>query len=269
MKKHFYLFRTGLCALAVGLLAGCSSEEDGPQIADGRGAVKLSISADAGFETTTKAVDESTYLEDYPISDYTVRILKGTVVVNEWKYSEVPEGLIELDPGSYQIIAFDGEEYNVDASTREGIYMYGETAAFNINNDQVETQTVNCTPGCGKLIVKFGEEMADYFSDYSVMFKTKAVGDGFLAWTKTDTDPLYVKLDKGGEDVTATFSIRKNSGEEVQVEALTKSMNWGNSWTINVNPLVQSTSGEVGLTITIKDDTNDIPLDITIPADWL
>ena len=29
MKKHFYLLKTCLCALAVGVLAGCSAEVDG------------------------------------------------------------------------------------------------------------------------------------------------------------------------------------------------------------------------------------------------
>lgn len=268
MKKHFYLLKTCLCALAVGVLAGCSAEVDNLQLADGMGAVKLSLNADTGFETTTKAVDESSYMETHPLSDYTVQILKGTDVVNEWKYSEIPEGLIELDAGAYQIIAFDGEEYNKNASTQEGIYMYGETAVFNIDNDQVEPVSVNCKPGCGKLIVKFGEDMATYFSDYSVSFKTKAAGaGGSITWAKDNTDPYYVKLDKAGEDVTASFSITKSDGSSVSVDALTRTMKWGNSWTITVNPSVES--GKVGITITINPGTNDETIDIEIPSDWL
>ena len=38
-------------------------------------------------------------------------------------------------------------------------------------------------------MVKFGEKMAEHFSDYAVHFTTKAAGDGGqFIWLKTDTD---------------------------------------------------------------------------------
>ena len=110
--------------------------------------------------------------------------------------------------------------------------------------------------------------MATYFSDYSVSFKTKAAGaGGSITWAKDNTDPYYVKLDKAGEDVTASFSITKSDGASVSVNALTRTMKWGNSWTITVNPSVES--GKVGITITINTDTNDETINIDIPSDWL
>ena len=209
MRQLMNLWKGMASAVAGGLLlCACSAEEDAPLAADGKGFVKIGLSADTGFSTQTKAVDENSYLENHPISDYTVQILKGGTLVTgmEWKYSEIPDGLIELSNGTYTIVAFDGEEYNEDASTRSGIYMYGETD-FDVESNQVAEQTVRCTPACGKLIVNFDEKMADYFNDYSIHFNTKAAGEGgFLAWKKTDTEPLYVKLEKGGETVTASPS---------------------------------------------------------------
>ena len=100
MKKHFYLLKTCLCALAVGVLAGCSAEVDNLQLADGMGAVKLSLNADTGFETTTKAVDESSYRNT---DLYTVQILQGTTVVGNYTGATIPDELIELTNGSYTV----------------------------------------------------------------------------------------------------------------------------------------------------------------------
>ena len=108
------------------MLSACSSEEGGSQAMGGKGAVILDLAAETVFDTKTKAVDESTYLTDRPLADYKVKILdaQGHVVSGcEWKYSERPTGLIELSNGSYTVVASDGEEFNVNASTRNGIYM--------------------------------------------------------------------------------------------------------------------------------------------------
>lgn len=273
MRQLMNLWKGMASAVAGGLLlCACSAEEDAPLAADGKGFVKIGLSADTAFGAATKAVDEENYVTRHPVSEYTVQILKdGTLVSGmEWKYSDIPDGLIELGNGTYQIVAFDGEEYNEDASTRSGIYMYGETD-FKVESNQVAEQTVRCTPACGKLIVNFDEKMADYFNDYSIQFKTKAAGEGgSLGWTKKDTEPLYVKLEKGGETVTASFSITKKDGSPANVNALTKTMKWGNSWTINVSPNPTSSSGNLGITITImEDDLEPIEVPIEIPSDWL
>lgn len=261
-----------LLSVAGLLLSACSSDEALHTI-EGKGSVKLSLSADVGFGAKTKtAVDEGTYLTTHPVSDYTVRILndKGTVVPGcEWKYSEVPAGLIELNNGSYKIEAYDGEEYNQSASTRSGIYMYGSTP-LTVNSDQVAEKNLTCTPACGKLVVSFGEKMAEYFSDYAVHFSTKAAGvGGQLIWPKDETDPLYVKLDEAGETVKATFQIFKKDGKKTEIDPLTREMKRGTMWTITVNPKVETTTGKVGITISFDDSTNDKPIDIEIPSDWL
>lgn len=180
MRKLRTLLVKMVCALAGGLmLSACSSEEGGSQAMGGKGAVILDLAAETVFDTKTKAVDESTYLTDRPLADYKVKILdaQGHVVSGcEWKYSERPTGLIELSNGSYTVVASDGEEFNVNASTRNGIYMYG-SSRFDVNSDKVAAVNVACKPACGKLVVKFGDTMATYFSDYAVHFSTQAAGE--------------------------------------------------------------------------------------------
>lgn len=274
MRKLRTLLVKMVCALAGGLmLSACSSEEGGSQAMGGKGAVILDLAAETVFDTKTKAVDESTYLTDRPLADYKVKILdaQGHVVSGcEWKYSERPTGLIELSNGSYTVVASDGEEFNVNASTRNGIYMYG-SSRFDVNSDKVAAVNVACKPACGKLVVKFGDTMATYFSDYAVHFSTQAAGEnGPIIWPKGDTDPLYVKLAEAGENVTATFQFTKKAdGTKAEVNALTREMKWGSMWTITVNPKVEDTTGKVGITITFDDSTNDKPIDIEIPSDWL
>ena len=54
------------------------------------------------------------------------------------------------------------------------------------------------------------------------------------------------------------------------MNALTKTMKWGNSWTINVSPNPTSSSGNLGITITIvTDDLKEEEVPIEIPSEWL
>lgn len=272
-KKNFTSWGMAILFGCCLMFSGCSSEEEAALNSEGKGAVQFSLDAKMGFEAKTKAaVNEETYLTTRPLENYKVQILnsKGDVVPGcDWIYKDVPKELIELKSGSYKIVAFDGEDFNKTASTRDGIYMYGETD-LTINSDQVAKKSVACAPACGKLVVIFGKDMEKYFTDYSVQFKTKAAGEGgSLTWAKTDADPLYVKIDKAGENVTASFTITTKDGKKPEVKALTALMRWGSMWTITLNPKVEDTTGKVGITITFDDKTNDKPLDIEIPSDWL
>lgn len=272
MRKLKVLSGGLLCTLlgiGMTMMTSCQAE-DSREGGEGKGAVQLNLTATTGFELTTRAVDEGSYLSSRPVDGYKVQILKdGTLVPGcDWTYSAIPEGLIELSNGSYEVIAFDGEEYNESATTREGIYMYG-SKTFDVNSDQVAPVSVACSPACGKLVVKFGEDMATYFNDYAVHFSTKAIGSGVAIWSETDADPLYVKLDKAGETVKASFKITKKDGDAANIDALTRAMKWGDMWTISVNPKVESNTGKVGITITFDDSTNDKPIEIEIPSDWL
>lgn len=256
-----------LCALGGWMLTACSSDEDSLQIPEGKGYVKLNLTADAGFQT--KAMDESAYTN---LNNYTVQILKDGNVVNgkEWNYADLQAEqteLIELTNGDYQLKAFYGEKYNV-ASTRDGLYMEG-IKTFNVNGDQ-QSLTVECKPVQAKIQVNFDAKMKDYFSDYYVTFETEALGNENKAlWGKDDTSPLYLKVNANGEGVVATFTLNKITGGQATVNPKTYTLKPLDFQTINIAPVVESNTGNVGISITINKETNDENVDIEIPTDWI
>ena len=264
MKKHFYLFKAGLCALAVGLLAGCSEEVDGPQTADGRGAVKLSISADAGFETTTKAVNEESYKNT---DNYTVQILTNTgSVVETYTGATLPKELIELTNGSYSVKAFYGTD--VPAST-ETMYVEG-SKNFDINSDQVSNVNVSCAPVCARVQLTYDESLSTYFKDWEAVFTTKAltaqgVGNTFT-YTKEMTDPLYLKVEQN-ESVSVNFQFT-NSENKVTPVSESFIMNPNEAVNITIKPQAAET-GNLGITIEIDGTTNDETINIEIPSEWV
>ena len=263
--KYLNFLRTYVCLLlGFAAFTACTSEEDDALIPEGKGYVKLSLNADTGFKT--KAVDESEYAD---VNNYTVQILKDGKVVEgmEWNYADMPTELIELTNGGYELKAFYGEEYNVP-STRDGLYMEG-IKTFNVNGDQ-QSLTVECKPVQAKIQVNFDSKMANYFSDYYVTFETEALGNENKAlWGKDDTSPLYLKVNANGEGVVATFTLNKITGGQATVDPKTYTLKPLDFQTINIAPVVESNTGNVGISITINKDTNDENVNIEIPTEWL
>lgn len=258
MKKHFYLLKTCLCALAAGVLVGCSAEDEGPQLADGKGAVKLSLNTDTGFETMTKAVDESAYQNT---DLYTVQILQGTTVVGNYTGATIPDELIELTNGSYTVKAFYGED---KAASTASMYVEG-TKGFDINSNQVSEVEVSCAPVCAKVNLKF-EDMDKYFTDWEARFKTVALGEETFIYEKDDTDPLYLKVNKD-ESVTVSFQLTNSEKKTTEINK-TYTMNPNEALNITVKP-APATTGNLGISITIDGSTNDKEVDIEIPSDWI
>lgn len=258
MKKHFYLLKTCLCALAVGVLAGCSAEVDNLQLADGMGAVKLSLNADTGFETTTKAVDESSYRKT---DLYTVQILQGTTVVGNYTGATIPDELIELTNGSYTVKAFYGEDVaaSLDAMRVEG------SKGFDVQSNQVTNVEVSCAPVCAKVNLTF-EGMDKYFSDWETRFKTVALNGSTYIYEKDFTGPLYLKVNKE-EQVSVVFELTPKEGQPTEISK-TYTMNPNQALNIAVKPS-PATTGNLGITISIDGSTNDETIDIEIPSDWI
>lgn len=178
----------------------------------------------------------------------------------------MPTELIELTNGGYELKAFYGEEYNVP-STRDGLYMEG-IKTFNVNGDQ-QSLTVECKPVQAKIQVNFDAKMKDYFSDYYVTFQTQALGSNKALWGKEDTYPLYLKVNANGEGVVATFTLNKKTGGQATVDPKTYTLKPLDFQTINIAPVVESNTGNIGISITINKDTNDENVNIEIPTEWL
>lgn len=267
MKKHFYLLKTCLCALAVGVLAGCSAEGDDLQLADGMGAVKLSITANTGFDTMTKAITEADYTN---YANYTVQIKdKDDRVVEgcEWTGDALPEEMVELKNGTYTLIAYTGEEYEGVGATTEGMYVAGK-ANINVNGGQTSA-TANCIPQCARMTVVFDEKMKDYFNDYYVEFTgTVALGQNKHTWAKDAKDPVYMAIEEDKtETVTATIKLVDKEGKVAEDIVKTYPVSAAKAVKMNIVPTVEG--GSIGIVIEIDDSTNDVPVDIVIPGEWI
>ena len=221
-----------LCAMLTlgAFVASCSSDEEAVQEAtEGKGLVKLSLNVGTEFQ---------------------------------------PQDLIELDNGSYTVLAFTGEDYKGVGATTKGMYVEG-SAGFNVNSDQTATATVNCTPQCARVTVNFDAKMADYFNDYYVVFTgTDALGEGNYTWNKDNADPVYMAV-TSSEKLTATIKLVDKEGKTASDIVRTHDISAAKAWKLNIAPVVEEATGNVGITIEIDNSVNDIPIDIEIPSDWL
>ena len=266
---------------AMGFLASCVSEErdlDVPEKTQKQtGTLKLSLNADAAFQTQTRALNEADYRN---VANYTVQLINtaNQNVLLECRGSELSQNLPkELEGGSYEVKAYYGTE---SAASRNDFRVEG-SEVFTIHANDQTTVTVNCLPTCGKVSVVFDSEMATYYNDYSLTFGgTEALNGTTLAWSKTDTDPWYVKLNESGETLTFTVSVtakdeyahldgtgaKQTSGTATGTFTLAR--NEGHK--ITVTPTyTPTTEGGLSITITIDESTNDRPVTIEVPVSWI
>ena len=269
MKRTKGLF--GILLMVVPMLVACDqfSEFDSPA---GRGQGELTITLNANTGFGTRAVTESVYGN---VDNYTIVVTdKDGVEKMRCKGMEIPFSMpLVLSMGSYKVEACYGVEH--DAS-RDEFYVFGKVEG-NIEPGKTEAVEVTCTPTCGRIAVSFDELMSTFFSDYNVTFTgTEALGAKTIEWRKEDTEPWYVKLKEGGEIVS--FTITTTANEEFvnsnQQSVATKkgsfTLDRNRGYKMNISPKYNpSGTGEVGVTITIDDSTNDIPVDIEVPVDWI
>ena len=249
------------CIIGTSLIAtSCSSENEVSTNAN-EGTIHLAVTSDAKFKTNTRAVNESNYAN---VNNYTVQILNSSnKVEKEFAYSDAPEK-INLNNGSYTLKAFYGEDSN---ASRNSFYVEGTTTFAVEGNDK--SISVDCAPIHGKAAVNFAKEMATYFSDYSVVYETEsltAIGST-VAWSKADTEPWYLKVNKKGEIVKATIHVTRKSDSKSSTVVKTYTLSPNKSWTLNIAP--QDDNGNLGITITIDESTNDHEIDIVVPSEWL
>lgn len=264
MRHRFVLF----CSFVSMLLFASCSKDDATNVAEpnGSGTISLSVAADAGFKSS-RAVNESEYTKT---DNYTVKILQGEEELASFLYKDKAASY-KLDNGNYTLKAFYGEEL---PASRDKFYVVG-TKEFTVSGNDVAVN-VDCEPTCGKLIVNFDSKMADFFSDYYVTYETKAltVASQTCKWAKDDKEPWYVKLDAAGEAVKATVHYTVKDSDKERTQVLTYKTNDGGdkmlpnkSWTLNISP--KDNNGSLSITITIDENTNDKPIEIVVPTDWL
>lgn len=246
------------CIVLAGMTLGaCSSSEDVKSL-DGAGNISLGVKTNTVF---TRAVSMNEY-ED--VNNYTVQVIDDAgSAVKEFLYKDTPSE-IKLKNGTYTLKAFYGEQVT---ASRDVMYVEG-TKPFVVDADQQEV-TVDCYPKCAQVVASFSADMAEYFTDYSVVYETEALkGEGATAvWGKNDTDPWFLKVNEKGETVKATINVTRKSDNKSATVVREYSMTPGKLWTLNISP--NQNDGSLGIVIEVDESTNDQEIDIEVPSDWI
>lgn len=284
MKQKQLIFCMGLSAMT--LFASCLSERDFDFKPTGgtneqnptentteQGFLNLQLNAATSFDQT-RALSENDFTNT---QNYDVKIINtaNDNVILECKASQLSSNLPKkVDIGSYRVEASYGTER--DASRSE-FYMFGETTAT-VKAKEEKTVNVNCTPTCGKISVVFDAAMATYYTEYNVSFGgTKKLGTKTIAWSKTDTEPWYVALDKNGETITYTINLTTkddylpqgaSSNTGTATGTFTLERNKAQKLTIKPN-YIPTTDGGMKLTVTIDESTNDKEITWEVPVTWI
>lgn len=274
MKPNHYLFYMGLSVLA--LFTSCNEREMDLYPDSGakeQGTLILNLDASTDFGQT-RALDEADYRNT---SNYNVKLINASNenVILDCKASQLSVNLPKtVEIGSYRVEASYGTER--DASRNE-FFMYGD-AVVTVKSKEEKTITVNCTPTCGKISVAFDPEMDTYYDDYNVTFGgTKKLGKETIKWSKGDTEPWYVALDKAGETITYTLTLTTKAdylpqGSETNIGTATGTFtlerNKAHKLTVKPN-YIPTTDGSVKLTLTIDDTTNDTVITWEVPVTWI
>lgn len=120
--------------------------------------------------------------------------------------------------------------------------------------------------------------MATYLDDYEVSFTgTEALGTNTISWLKDDTEPWYVQLNEGGETLTFTVTtttkdayLNSNNKQKVSTKNGSFTLSRNKAYKLNIKPNYTPTAtGNIEIDITIDETTNDKPVDIEVPIEWL
>lgn len=272
MKKTLWMLGA---AFSMGIvLTSCNQESDFENPSESRqGQLVLTLDSKTDFILDTRAVQEASYAN---VDNYTVIVTDkdGNEKLN-CKGSEVASKMpLTLTIGSFSVKAFYGTE---SAASRDAFYVYGE-ANGTIKAEQKEGVSVTCTPTCGRISVDFDASMATYFADYNVAFSgTEALAGSSIAWLKDDTEPWYVKLNKDGENVSFVITVVTKSDyingdnkDQVTTKSGTFKLSRNKAYKMKISPVYNPTgTGDLSITVTVDDSTNDKEVDIEVPVTWV
>lgn len=255
--RRFFLLPMAVASL----LVSCDSGDAFP--AKESGSITFSFETGNVFNTDVRGLDEDAYKN---IQNYTVQLfdVSGTEL-QSGRYDAFANTTMELPNGAYTLKAFYGKEH---VASRDEFYAGGETG-FSVQGDN-KTVSVACAPTAARCAVTFDESMATYFSDYYVEFETSALKaqSSVAKWASGDSEPWYLKVEEN-EPVTATLYVTRLSDGKSTSVVRTRNLNPNEAWRLNISANYEESNGQIGITITIDESTNDQTVDVTVPSEWL
>ena len=229
MKKLFFTLTVLLSSIMI--FSSCHSEKMNLSVS-GTGQVKLSsmqVTYNSEPLHTVKDPKDDTSRAAEDLDNYVVGIYKSAdnSLVQEWKYSEMPE-IFTLDAGDYKLVA---HSQDVEGAQFDAPYCYGESDVFTIVKDKiVDAGTVSCTLKNVKVTIKYSDDLKPLLSEDTQV--TVTLGDESLAYTADETRSGYFhckatdnvvgvrfegKVDGESEPTTITTSYTVIEGTELIV----------------------------------------------------
>ena len=202
MKKLFFTLTVLLSSIMI--FSSCHSEKMNLSVT-GTGQVKLS-SMQMTYNTEP-LITVSRATED--LNNYVVGIYKSAdnSLVQEWKYSEMPE-IFTLDAGDYKLVA---HSQDVEGAQFDAPYCYGESSVFTIVKDKiVDAGTVSCTLKNVKVTIKYSDDLKPLLSEDTQV--TVTLGDESLTYTADETRSGYFHC-KATDNVVGVHFESKIDGE--------------------------------------------------------
>ena len=276
MKKTVICMMLGAAALATSCVSENHSELEPSDTGKGTGVLTIDLKSDLSFANATRALEESDY---HNTDNYQVKLIKveDESVVFTCLASELGSHLpCNLPIGErYRVEAWYGTEH--DASRDE--FRVEGSDEFSVESEEQKKLTVECTPTCGKLTVAFDEAMATYYETYDVTYSgTEALGDKTITWAAEDTEPWYVALNEGGEDITYTINLTTKEeyahvegDQQTTTAKVTGKFNLqrNRAQKLTIRPSYKPGTAGVEILITIDDSTNDKEIDWEVPTEWI
>ncbi len=277
MKKKVLFFGVGLGCMS--MLTSCVSDDrsfDLEPATSSKGTLALSLNPHADFVAQTRSVNEESYKNT---SNYQVQIINtaDNSVLLDCKASQLSTYLPKtVEIGSYRIVATYGTEH--DASRNE--FLMSGVTVVSVKANEEKSVEVNCSPTCGKVSVAFDGAMSTYYDDYNVTFGgTEMLGANTISWAKDDSEPWYVGLSEAGETVNYTINLTAKAdymhqdGDKAQSTGVVKGtfkLERNKAHKLSIKPNYTSTNkGDMTLTITVDETTNDKEITYTVPVTWL
>lgn len=286
-KSNLMILAAATALLTTG--TSCSKKLQQDRVGD----LSINLSSESFFDAAgTKAVDEAPYTNP---DNYTIVVtnLNTENTILTCKASELDaegtrEELKNLPFGeSYSIIAY----YVGDIRTKNAAYsktdFYVEGSHRVTIDNTKKPVSISCTPNCGKVNASFDANMGTYYDQYYIEMRgTKAMKESgqVLTFSKGDTDPWYIKIDEnaqGGTEkidfeiylkVKEEYQHMDKEGNPLRETTLTGSFqlkrNMSHRISVKAN-YTPSTTGDLGISITIDDTTIDRDINIDIPLSWI
>ena len=246
-----YTGKIALCGWGLSLLltfAACSDEESNVTTQEGNATMTFRLSTRAeGDEATSTEQHTHLYVAER-LSEHS-----GIDEDNPMGGTEIPlycDKDFTIEGNSYSVTNLLGQWYKfafVCVPDLEEVKGMGEDMLFKRYNATTQKN--------------------EDFNNYYVTFTgTKALASGNFTWEKAATDPVYMAV-SGTEKLTATIHLVDKDNKIADSVEVSKEVTAGKAWKLTVTPKVKE--GSIGITIEINGETNDYPIDIEIPSDWV